>query len=1504
MTDCHLFNSMTSTHTRGSLCYFGRDIDYLEDLGAKLRNLKGYATLANELLQNADDVPGVTSFAFDIRDDALVVENEGRFSDCGEVEQPECPWKNDPARGSHRCDFHRFRRVAGGDKRNESGTTGAFGIGFIAVYQITDRPEVISGRHWILDESQPGDKRITQCPGCERCRSQTAGTRFYLPWASDPKSLLRTQLRAEPTTPETPGQFLAEVERSLPTAMLFLKNLEHVEIRRNGKSYRKLERTAAGDTILLNDGGSNGDRVWHVVRGDFLTEAETLKAVHNGRIEPKRSAQVLIAIPESPMASGFLCATLPTQQKTNLPFHINADFFPAEDRKRVILEHDYQGEWNLAALKCAARTLAQSIDALQPLLGHRMLWELIAGAHLVAQEAGKDRTEDVYSKFWKEIAASIRDKRIIFTTLQQWKTPKEVFYLLQELERPALPHLEKLELAFVHEDLRTHQNVLISKEVGIRTFGLQDLVDTLRERGLTVPFPAGSWPSFAADPAALHILWQEIELLWSRRGAATASSQLPSLSLAVDRGGTLRPCTAVYLAEDDPTEALFLRIDASLPFASAETKRSPLFSQLCPAFGPAEAARVIAELGPDEFASAVARGAITALEVVAWFADHRAKILKDSGLKAAVAALPIYPSAGGLHPLARLSLPGDFSDPLQLAAVLDVEALPDHHGFLRELGIQELTFPVYVAGHLVPALNQPDLVVEKRRGAVRLLARRRSEVSEDENIQRGVAAVPLVECRDAGFRQASKVYLPDPSIAEVLGESAAEAVLPIGHEQLFGELYSWAGAETNPRFPDIVERVRALVATAPDSRNRAAIQRIFGHLSKRALPEGGQLDALRKLAWLPARQDFARWYRPEEVYATFQDYLFATQASFLDVETVIQQSASNLMASLGIRTTPPVEFVVGHLLQQADKGEPINREVYRFLNDKSDDPALLKLQGRPCLLLAEGSYVSARHVFWGEHPFGRFRRRLGEGLRSYDKLLKRLGVRETPATADAISVIRELSEAFGPTNQPLDEEAHSVCLNAWKMLDDAAHLEGDADADLASLGEVKCIPNVERVLYPPSLLFFEDRSGLAAKFGGFLARNTIPRSIGAVRAMGVAGVRALSAVVEVDVLECLNPAPDPTLTERVLERRLQMARVLMALSDETRTKEILEHLAAMRFERAELIRISCRLRAFGQDHSSEPEDCPALYQDGGDQITYCTTKARMPWASIAREMALALDPDAEAGRIAPGLKEVLAAETLEDAALALDELGLQPLEDTAEAPLGGTAPIEGLGGEAAPGPDGVPVQPAAGDGGALGGGTGPEARTNGRGEPPPNGSPISGRGGSSGGGGTGPRKPGPRQPHRGRMRSYVIKNPKVPEGDPDPSKHERNSEVGAAGVAKVMEFERSLEGVTPTEMPINHPGYDIESRDVNGEIIRYIEVKSMSGPWGEDGVGLTATEFAKAQELREKYWLYVVERALEPDARIYFIQDPASKVDEFRFDSGWQQAAEIDPRKLLPEEDW
>ena len=115
--------------------------------------------------------------------------------------------------------------------------------------------------------------------------------------------------------------------------------------------------------------------------------------------------------------------------------------------------------------------------------------------------------------------------------------------------------------------------------------------------------------------------------------------------------------------------------------------------------------------------------------------------------------------------------------------------------------------------------------------------------------------------------------------------------------------------------------------------------------------------------------------------------------------------------------------------------------------------------------------------------------------------------------------------------------------------------------------------------------------------------------------------------------------------------------------------------------------------------------------------------------------------------------------------------------------------------------------------------------------------------------------------------------------------------VDEAGVRRVLEYETTC-GRTPKEMPHKTPGYDVESRDASGKVVRYIEVKSFSGQWNHTYAVLSRPQFETATSLGDSFWLYVVERAEAEDFRIHRIQSPALKANHFMFDDGWRSVAE------------
>ncbi len=276
----------------------GRRIDHMGNLGEHLQDLVGFETLAHELLQNAEDARA-TRVVFDVRCDSLVVENDATFSDCGTVDDHRvvvCPWE---ASHTPSCDWHNLTVIAGRQKQDREETIGKFGVGFLSVYQLTDRPEVIAGRHWVLEEWQAEGDRIYQCPGCDSC-ALPDGTRFVLPFARDPDSLMRRALHAAPVTGESIADILPGIEQAVPRALVFLQHVAEIVLRENGEdrgTYRRTHIEADGVSQISIESRS-GAREWLLLGGNFDREAAELRAKYGtDRIRTNRPARLRLAIP-------------------------------------------------------------------------------------------------------------------------------------------------------------------------------------------------------------------------------------------------------------------------------------------------------------------------------------------------------------------------------------------------------------------------------------------------------------------------------------------------------------------------------------------------------------------------------------------------------------------------------------------------------------------------------------------------------------------------------------------------------------------------------------------------------------------------------------------------------------------------------------------------------------------------------------------------------------------------------------------------------------------------------------------------------------------------------------------------------------------------------------------------------------------------------------------------------------------------------------------------------
>jgi hypothetical protein len=157
-------------------------------------------------------------------------------------------------------------------------------------------------------------------------------------------------------------------------------------------------------------------------------------------------------------------------------------------------------------------------------------------------------------------------------------------------------------------------------------------------------------------------------------------------------------------------------------------------------------------------------------------------------------------------------------------------------------------------------------------------------------------------------------------------------------------------------------------------------------------------------------------------------------------------------------------------------------------------------------------------------------------------------------------------------------------------------------------------------------------------------------------------------------------------------------------------------------------------------------------------------------------------------------------------------------------------------------------------------------------------------------------KTGKRKPQRspGRLISYVTPLEGTKDSvDVDKDAQQDRDRVDQSAIDYVV-LKESSEQRRAVVKEHSNPGYDIESYKDSNELDRYIEVKGLTGAWGERGVTMSSTQFDFVRQHRDRSWLYVVEFADDPVRRkLWRIQDPASKASHFGFDHGWQAMAEL-----------
>jgi uncharacterized protein DUF3883 len=1418
-------------------------VDYADFLRTLVVDLAGGASLAYELIQNADDAPHVTELIFDFQPDRLRIENNASF---------------------RKEDFNRLLHLAGGGKRSEEGTIGSFGIGFNAVYHVTDHPVIRSlGKKWTFFPERSGEVDSEDI-------SDNGRTTFDLPWARDDSSEVRHLLQQPAVTEGRIGELQKEIFDSLPLALLFLRKLAHIELRVGGERIARVSRSCSGS--LVNISIDSEVKGYMVLEGNFSPEADALRAQYSSVIEAKRRARTSVAVSSSlSPTAGRVFAYLPTEMPSGIPAHLNADFFPRANRRNIDLESPGKAEWNKAALESMARCIGEKLVEVRDALGAQQVLQFLGAIREAHGDIGPAKPA---GQFWSILGDAVRSSSVVAGQDGSWYRPDETCFPVRgEDEYECAECLRALDLHLIEKGLRPHQNLLTSKDLGSRLLNLKLLVEKLgeKERRAMVCEDEVLQSQLAKlvgvlrelDPKNLSVL-----------------EELKGVPMVWAADATLRPPRELVQLEKSLAQ-LFQGLGLESQLADPRTP-SELMALCCQLSIPSMI-ELLANVASERWNELWEKRPEEVIGLHRWFADQGAVLRADPEIAARLRALRIWPSAGHLRALDDLVVPGGFSDPLGLTAVLDVAALDGSGELYEKVGARKLTIQSFSADHVPRALRETrNLSAEARRQVVALLAKHRSEIVDDRHAQRELADCALVECTDGRFRKAPEVYFESLEVRAVLGEMAPTVTVDRLTSPSVHELYMWLGVASRPMSEDVVTRVAELVSRPPSSESIAAVSRIVRYLGESWRLRGsadGSLGGLKVKAWLPKRGDHSKWWSPGDMFATYQSHLFLTSGEFLDLEQVLQKESSDLLEWLGVQSRPTVPKVVAHLRNCIKAGAEVHPQVYEFLDQNRGEPYVIDLKRQPCIWVKNQGYLRPDQVFWQDVTLGAYAVRLSPDFRKYGGVLAAWGVRETPSPVDGQRVLDRIFSDFGLKNTELPAQVEQVAWECWRLL---ATSPDSTEVDWERLKETRVIPNRHHLLVEPRFTYIDDRPGLAAKFMGRLDHDVIDKRE-SLPALVRAGVRSLSEQVSGVILEIEEEDDAADLMHLMVVHRNSFLRVFAATS--TDFEALAEKAIGLRIQYAARLMVEYHVTPYDREFSSTPEAPDAFFDKERKRLLVLRAKDP-PLASISRELAIWLVPSLDPGGMAAAMTVVLNAGSPAKAEELLDSLGYARVRESSAAPS--SPEVEPW----PPGADDVADQWRKGD--ETGSGSGSEG--------------DAGAARDKRGPAEGQRKPGnsgerTRSPEsvgtRVRLRSYVS-NSQAPDVSGGAARDD-SLEVDRRGVDFVVETLEE-EGWHAREMTHNNPGYDVLARrDGSAEI--YIEVKSISGPWDQLGVGLSKWQYDFAREKGEACWLYIVEDVFR-SPKIHRIQDPAGRVTHYHFDDGWKvvgnpQAAESRRRSIL-----
>jgi hypothetical protein len=1528
-------------------------VDPIGQIDANLTLLRGYGVMALELIQNADDARA-TEMSLDVTETALIVRNNAEFRSCADRQSNIC-LRGEEILGEM-CDWHAFSLISSGAKSERAvTTTGRFGLGFTSVFQITDTPKVeCDGSKLTINPDQDS--------GSWERVSSTQGTVFTLPWAFDGSAPVRKRLKnVGVVTRDSLSQILKEINETSADSLVFLKNLKKISILNNGKvkSVYTREYEPEKNRLTIEHQPSSRVREYFYVSTEFSNALSFLETKFPRDLgEKNRRHGVEIAIPREfdSSKSGLIYAYLPTERNTLMPLSINGDFYPDSSRKDIILNkhsgNDALSEWNRTIIESSAELFIENLDEIYLFLGYKYFWLLIQAIFDLNKQIdayGSD-ISDSFAAFWSKFGLYAGELQIIPIEGNEEESRNVLNSSLLEGNdvREKRQAVKILRINAPSHKIKNQFHIL--RDLGIDELNFNIVVEAL-SKAQWVMQPSET--ILASDPKIQDRYIPIYTLLDSYVPKESASVivrdslvKYRSMPILISHARTFMAPRDLYFTENIDIQNLAIDIDSKTMFLDSEIMKFTRIRDSCKEFKVEDAVHLIE--------SALKNEEITNLSTIQ--SIHRLLTLVCGGKKLSdydlenLMKLKVWPTTDGTLISAQFGMiPGDFSDPLGDAEIIDISKLEKKaRDFLIDvLDVKVLRLESYV-DEILPKVflsGTNSISPASYRQLLEELSRHHKKFENTELVLK-MQSLHFIPTEFGGFMKIDQCAigsaLDKTKLNGIFESWFAPAYLP--ESKVVRQFLDSLGMPGRPN-PKILEKiVRSLTSETQNQKIRQKVIRIVDYLldKKNSYPEpqiSSFVSSLSATGFLPAKGDFEYWYSPGDLLSPDVEDMVSPQQhlKILDICGVDIALMDNFIQKCGIGTEPDVRDVVAHVRHCASSGVNVQKKVLRYLNKAASKQAdetigAIRSLREVAFLPSPDGKIRPADLYTHLHKIGAPWAYLLPKNLDFPDLFNALGIKHSPDGDDLIRILTEVKDShYASGDLHLSDQRLAAYLQCWELLNDLCAQERIDDSQKAKLKNSSLFLNYKCEFKSESYLFIPDsewfRTEFENDFGEFfiLDDHVYPKILNELE------FRLLSLNIEASLSTIEGSI---TRHERLMREIVQRAHnIEAALSSIEGPNENSMGWTSLDVYQAGSIQVEWALR-FENQHKSVIKS-GNVFADFENHKLYISEYLseddnQVNWARMFRELFEQLFPSASKENLVglTSLVSMIMDKSPESGLKHLIDVGAvtRPREasidfSTAtvkEVELGHAGDEIELQSQPIYSEEQMPKDSQAGEDADFEDdstdGNHPDSRVPGlqssehrdRTQSPQKADFERNRIGSE----RDPKSESAR-PRQTEQRKYsdmqkreireayiYIEKESSPDGV-EAQKSKMDSEDLSRRI--VVEHEKA-EGRHPEEMSTDNPGYDIESTGPNGDI-RFIEIKSTKSLWGKDGITLSNAQLNLAYIKKDAFWLYVVENIGSAQSRIYKIQNPAKHIRGFKLNDAWKEIALSLEYSLLNEDE-